>query len=112
MICKVCGKQSVELEETEENFHAILAETMNELCHFCERYAVAYDGNGDIESECVRSSNFMLIFFPAYKVAWITNRDNINDKSWKEMGEVKMDELTPELAVKWANKLKTYAVFQ
>jgi hypothetical protein len=112
MNCKVCGEPFVEWEGSPENCRQILDDTVSRPCRFCHKYVVVYDAYGNIETEYVSSANFILTFLPPYKVAWITKLNDLDNKLWKEIDEVKIDELTPELAVKWANKLKTYSVFQ
>lgn len=112
MICKVCGEPFVELEETPENFHQIIARMVNERCDRCGKYMVVYDADGFVQSENVITANFLLTFFPQYKKACVVKRDSLGNVNFDVMRDMEMDELTPELAVKWANKLKTYVVLQ
>jgi hypothetical protein len=77
-------------------------------CPKCQYYSVVWMDNYIVESETLRSGNFYLNFFPAYKTASIVST---NDDDKKVLKSFEMNELTHEQAVQWVNKLKTYVVF-
>src|SRR5579864_5656436 len=78
-------------------------------CPKCRQYSIVCWENGIVETETIRTKNFYMVFIPAYKTASIAST-NEDDK--KIMRSFDLNELTHELAVQWANKLKTYVVFQ
>jgi hypothetical protein len=65
--------------------------------------------NGIVESETLRSGNFYIVYFPTYKTASIASTKDTDKKVLKSF---EMTEFTNEQAVYWANKLKTYVLFQ
>jgi hypothetical protein len=78
-------------------------------CPECKVYSIVCLDNGIVESEVVRSSNYYLTFFPAYKTASIVETRDTNKRVLKN---IEMNELTHEQIVLWVNKLKTYVLFQ
>lgn len=78
-------------------------------CPKCQIYSVVFMEGNLLESETIRSGNFYLTYFPAYKSASISSTDD-GDK--KVMKSLDMNELTHEQAVQWVSKLKTYVLFQ
>src|SRR5690242_3337241 len=77
-------------------------------CIKCRQYSIVCMDNGIVESETIRSGNFYLHFFPVHKSASIVS---VADENFKKIKSFDMNELTHELAVQWANKLKLYVTF-
>lgn len=78
-------------------------------CIHCQKYSVVYMENGYPESETLRVGNYHLCFLPAYREASVVETKDGNKRI---LHSIKMDEFTHELALHWANKLKTYVLFQ
>lgn len=79
------------------------------MCDHCKQYSVVCLENGSIETETLRSGNFYMVYMPAYKTASIVSTKDTDKNIIKSFD---MDEFTAEQAVYWANKLKTYVIFQ
>lgn len=77
-------------------------------CPKCQQYSVVYE-DSILESETIRSGNFYLHYFPAYKSASIVCTA---DNDYKKLKSFDMNELTHEQTVQWVKKLKLYVVFQ
>lgn len=101
-------------------------DSMINACKFCENKIPAYELGDDwwcpkcqqysivcsdsvVESETLRSGNYYLTFFPAYKTASIVETKDVNKRVLRTL---EMDELTHEQACHWVKKLKTYVLFQ
>lgn len=81
-------------------------------CPKCQIYSFVCLSNGFVESESLRSGNFYLNFFPAYKTASITSTTDIDTTTgFKKLKSFDMNELTHEQAVQWVSKLKLYVLF-
>lgn len=78
-------------------------------CPKCQQYSIVCLDNSIVESETLRSGNFYITFFPAYKTASIVSTKNTDKKILRSF---EMNEFTHEQAVYWASKLKTYVIFQ
>lgn len=78
-------------------------------CPVCRQYSITCLDNGIVESEALRSGNFYMTFFPAYKTASIVET---KDSKPVNLKNIDMNELTHEQAVQWVNKLKLYVTFQ
>ena len=78
-------------------------------CPKCQQYSIVCLDNGIVESEAIRSGNFYLTYFPAYKTASIVSTEEADKKIFKSF---EMNELTHEQAMQWVKKLKTYVIFQ
>jgi len=98
--CKLCDKDFI---------------TELQQCQYCNKYSIRINWFGkqqeeyEIESETISSGNFYLVFFPAFKEANVVSRDN---KENKQMRRIEMEELTPEVAAYWVDRLKKYVLFQ
>jgi hypothetical protein len=62
----------------------------------------------EVESETLKSGNCFLVYNCAHKEAYIIEKTN----GFRVMHQFSLNELTHELAVQWANKLKKYLIFQ
>lgn len=79
-------------------------------CIHCQLYSVVVDKeHHTVESETIRVGNYYLNFFNAYKEASVVESD---DNGHRLIHNFQCPELTHELAVHWAEKLKKYVVFQ
>jgi len=78
-------------------------------CYKCRQYSIACMENGIVESETLRSGNFYLHYFPIYNTASIVST---RDDDKHILKSFEMNQFTHEDAIYWANKLKTYVVFQ
>jgi hypothetical protein len=81
-------------------------------CLDCQNYSfvMSYDFPGITESETLRIGNYHLIFFPHHKEANVVEAGK--DGNHRIIHKFETNELTRELVVQWAKKLKTYVLFQ
>ncbi|NJO18702.1 MAG: hypothetical protein HC877_24140 [Thioploca sp.] len=85
---------------------------VNFICDKCKQYSVVCLPNGVVETETLRSGNFYIIFFPAYKSASIVSTEDTEDTDKKILKSFEMEEFTAKDAEYWIKKLKTYVLFQ
>ena len=79
-------------------------------CIHCGKYYIVYDDwTGDLESETIRSDNYCLNFFAAYKEASVVEGSAGHHRI---INSFPLDELTHEVAIKWTEKLKLYVMYQ
>lgn len=102
-ICKHCGNALTSDKKVGSLFRS------NWTCGKCKQYSVVCLENGSIETETLRSGNFYIIFFPAYKSASIVSTEDTDKKILKSF---EMEEFTAKDAEYWIKKLKTYVLFQ
>ena len=67
------------------------------------------DGAIAVESEMITSGNMHFIFYPTFKEANVVNTE---EDEWKLIHRLDLEELTPELAKYWQNRLKNFLIFQ
>lgn len=79
-------------------------------CIHCSKYSVVY-GYWDnvVESETISVDNYYLCFLPLHKEANVVEK---SDNNHRIINTFQLDELTHEVAVKWAEKLAIYKTFQ
>ena len=95
--CKLCGKE-------------IISKLVNhQMDCDCQSYSVTYTYTGVIDIEVIRSGNYYLVFFPAYKDASVVEKPK--DQKHRVLKHFTMEELSKEEAALWLVKLKKYLTF-
>lgn len=97
--CKFCEKE-IPVPYLGESF----------WCVHCQKYSMVFGEDGILESESLQVGNYFLHFFPQYSKASIVEKQD--DGNFKVLDTISLAELTHETALHWANKLKTYVLFQ
>ncbi len=80
------------------------------VCSRCSQYTLLFNDNKlDVDSEKIKVNNFYLHFSPTKKAGIIWQ---VVDGKERPIRRVKLEELTPEIAMQWVDKLRKYVIFQ
>ena len=115
--CKLCG-ECLLLDHYTERSRMNLPRLYNYRCSLCPGYALLLEGNEQVWEQ-IWIGNVRLIVFSQEHADNTTRRGlaffQKSVSGWTDfenLYQFPLKELTHELAVQWANKLRTYLVFQ
>jgi hypothetical protein len=106
--CKLCGNC------------LILQNDYGELypfeCHFCKEYDLLVREGNQLYWEAIRYKNIRALFFHQGDGSLRARVETVHLDRYgfvdKVLYSFSLDQLTPDLAVKWLQKIKTYVLFQ
>lgn len=109
--CKICGSC---LLLDRRIWDSSLPDAYWYKCKLCPEYNLLLASDKiTVESEGIRVANFKLIHFPSKKKSSLWQDKEVGQYLGSEkLMTFDMEELTPEEAVRWLKKLKTYVLLQ